>query len=171
MGQSLRLAVFAAVIAAAGWYGWRWFFPDDEALIRAVLTRIEENVGGNHQDGEVGRLARAASLRAEFDQHITIDAGPPFSTLSGRDAVIGAAARLNTSVPDVELRFVDVQVSMAPDRASANVYMTAEATFREARGGQALEARELDVTFRKADGAWVISNVNLVRTLEPVNPR
>jgi hypothetical protein len=171
MSHWLRGIVIVAVMAVGGWYGWHWLFPDDEAMIRAVLTRIEESIGGSGTEGDLGRLAKVAALRSELDQKITIDAGPPFSRLSGRDAVLGAAARLNTSVPDLEIRFVDVQVSLAADRRTANAYMTAEASFHDARSGQAFEARELDVTFRKLDGAWVIAEANLVRTLEPVSPR
>jgi hypothetical protein len=41
---------------------------------------------------------------------------------------------------------------------------------RGAQGDRGLEARELDVTFRKLEGDWVVSTVSLVRTLAPITP-
>lgn len=166
-----RLAV-AAIALTALWFGWRWLFPNDEAQIRAVLERIADAVGsGAAEEGEVGRIARAASIRGELDPQISVDAGPPFTRLSGRDTLIGTVARVNSTVRDLEVQFEDVQVSVAPDRTTAKVYLTAEAHFNDQRGGRGIEARELDVTFRRLEGDWVVSEVALVRTLEPITPR
>jgi hypothetical protein len=166
-----RLIAIALAVAAL-WFGWRWLFPNDEAKIRAVLERIADAVGsGAAEEGEVARIARAASIRNQLDPQISVDAGPPFSQMRGRDTLIGAVARLNSTVRDLEVQFDDVQVSVAPDRATARVYMTAEAHFRDGAGGPGIEARELDVVFRRLEGDWVVSEVALVRTLEPVTPR
>jgi hypothetical protein len=168
----IKRVVLAAVALMALWFGWRWVFPNDEAQIRAVLDRIADAVGsGAAKEGEVGRIARAASIRKELDPQIAVDAGPPFMRLIGRDTLIGTVARVNSSVRDLEVQFEDVQVSVAPDRETAKVYLTAEAYFRDQRGGRGLEARELDVTFRRLEGNWVVSDVALVRTLEPITPR
>ena len=164
-------AVMIALIVAGAWFGWRWLFPSDEAQIHAVLDRIAEAVGTGAQEGEIERLARAASLRNHLDAGITVDAGPPFKDLSGRDVIIGTVSRLNSTIRDLEIRFVDVQISIPPDRSTANVYMTAEARFRGPQDEPSLEARELDVLFRKIEGNWVVSEVAFVRTLEPVTPR
>jgi hypothetical protein len=110
-------------------------------------------------------------MRNELDPQIVVDAGPPFSSVKGRDTLVGLVARLNGTVQDLEVEFDDVQVSVAPDRQSARVYLTASAHFRDAGGGRGLEARELDVVFRRVDGDWVVSEVALVRTLEPITPR
>ena len=73
-----------AVALAALWFGWRWLFPNDEAQIRAVLERIADAVGsGAAGEGEVARIARAASRRRELDPQITVDAGPGFSQHQG----------------------------------------------------------------------------------------
>jgi hypothetical protein len=167
----IKRVVLAAVALTALWLGWRWVFPNDEAQIRAVLERIADAAGGGAEDGEVGPIARAASIRKELDPQIAVDAGPPFTRLTGRDTLIGTVARMNSSVRDLEVQFDDVQVSVAPDRETAKVYLTAEAYFRDQRGGRGLEARELDVTFRRLEGNWVVSEVALVRTLEPITPR
>jgi hypothetical protein len=166
----VRIVAIAVVIAGL-WFGYRWLFPSDEAQIREVLDRIAEAVGNGAEEGEIERLARAASLRNYLDAGVKVDAGPPFKEVSGRDVVIGTASKLNSTIRELEIRFIDVQISLAPDRSTANVYMTAEARFRGPQDDSGIEARELDVLFRKIEGNWVVSAVAFVRTLEPVTPR
>jgi hypothetical protein len=164
--------VLIGVAVAALWFGYPWLFPNDDAQIRSVLERIAEAVGsGAEQQGDVSRLARAAAVRNQLDPQITVDAGPPFSRMSGRDAIIGTIARMNGTVSDLEVVFADVQITVDPTRSSAKVYLTAQAQYRDGGGARGLEARELDLTFRRLDGDWVVSDVARVRTLEPITPR
>jgi ketosteroid isomerase-like protein len=163
--------VIAGLAVIALWFAWQWFFPNDEAQIRAALERIAENVGSAASEGDVGRIARAAALRNELDPHIVVDAGPPFSRMTGRDTVIGTAARLNMTLRDLEIRFSDVEVTVDPDRNAATVVTTAEARYSDGQNQPGLEARELELVCRRLDGRWVISEVALVRTLTPVTPR
>ena len=166
-----RIAIITVAVGAI-WFASRWLFPSDEAQIERVLQRVARAAGrGEAGEGEVARIARSVSIRSALDPAITIDAGPPFQQTSGRDVLIGAVARLNTTVNDLEIRFADVQISVDPSRTSAQVYTTAEALFRDARGERGLEARELDLTFRRLEGDWVISRVVPVATLRPVRPR
>ena len=168
----VQRVVIIALTAAALWFGYRWLFPNDAAQIRAALDRIEESLdAGPADEGEVSRLARAAGVRSRLDPKITVDAGPPFSRMTGRDAIIGTIARVNSTVGDLDVGFDDVQIAVDPDRTSAKVYLTAEARYRDGTGARGFDARELDVTFRRLDGDWVVSEVALVRTLEPVTPK
>ena len=160
-----RVLFLAAVMAAGLWFGWRWMFPNDEAQIVAVLERIADGVSGGAAEGEVGRLARAASLRNEFAPDVTVEAGPPFQRLKGREAIIGAAARTSGSVRNLEVRFPDVDITIAPDRQSATALVTAEARFDEG-GGRAVDARELEIGFARLDGAWVIASITLIQPLQ-----
>jgi hypothetical protein len=168
---ALRNTVVIIAVVAVAWLGWGWMFPDDEAQIREVLDRIAEGVSGGSSEGEVGRLARAASLRNDFDPDIVVDAGAPFARLKGRDAVIGTAARLSGSMRNLEITFADVEIQVSADRAQAHAAMTAEARFDEGAGGRGIDARELDVSFRRLDGRWVVSEVALIRALQPLDAR
>ena len=93
-----------------------------------------------------------------------MDAGPGFSSITGRDTLIATIGRFKSVGRELEVRFVDVEIAVNPDRSTAQATMTAEAHFSD-EGGRGLEARELDVTFRRLDGDWVVSSVALVRTL------
>lgn len=170
--MTVQRGLAIVVVLLVLWFGWRYVFPDDETEIRGALERIADAVtSGAAEEGEVARIARAASIRNELDPQITVDAGPPFSKITGREALVGAVARLNSTVRDLDVQLNDVQVALAPDRQTARVSLTAEAHFRDDGGGQAFEARELDVMFRRRDGDWVVAEVALVRALQPVSPR
>jgi hypothetical protein len=163
----IKRAVLVVVVLIGLWAGWRWLFPGDEAQIRAVLERIAEGVGGGGEGGGgVEALARAASLRNEFAPDVIVNAGPPFQRINGREAIIGAAARLNSATRNLELRFPDATVDVAADRQTATAVVTAEARFDQPGGGRGLDARELEVTFRRLDDRWVISAVTLIEPLK-----
>ena len=170
MRNIIRLAVVVSIVASAGWYGWRWLFPSDEAAIHGVLERIAGGVEGGGPESATSRLARAAALRREFDPDVTVDAGPPFNRLSGRDAIIGTMARLNGSVRNLDVDFSEVTIHIDPDRDGATAHLIAEARFEDVDGG-GFDARELDVTFTRTDGAWVVSAVTLVQPLRRLDQR
>jgi hypothetical protein len=160
-----------AIAAAAGlWFGWQWFYPSDEAQIVALLERVADGVSSAAEQGDVGRLARAAALRHEFAADVTVDAGPPFQRITGREAIIAAAARTAGTVRNLSIAFPDVAVAVASDRQSATAVVTAEARFDDG-GGRGLDARELEIAFTRPDDNWVISAVTLVRPLDRLDGR
>ena len=170
----IQRAILLALIAGGLWLGWRWLFPNDHAQIEAVLQRIADAVGSTEESpgaansGSVQAIARAASLRSELAADVTVDAGPPFQRLTGRDAVIGAAARVNGTARNLELRFPDVAITVSPDRSSATAMVTAEARFDEPAGGRTVDARELEIVFTRPEGHWVIATVTVLQPLEPL---
>jgi len=161
----IRTLVLAVATAAGLWFGWQWLFPSDEAQIVAVLERIADAVSSRAEDGDLGRLARAASLGNEFAVDVTVDAGPPFQRMRGRDAIIGAAARTGGRVRGFEIAFQDVAVAVAPDRRTATAVVTAQARFDEGEG-RGIDARELELEFTRHQENWVISAVTLVQPLQ-----
>ena len=170
MARTIRHLGFIALAAAALYFGWRWWFPSDEAQIHAVLDRIAEGIGSGASDGEVGRLARAAGLRNDLDPNVVIEAGEPFARLTGRDTAIGMAARLNSTARNLEVDFEDVEITVHDGRTTADVSLSAIARFDEG-GGRGLDARELNVIFKRLDGRWVVAEVTLVRALQPIGGR
>lgn len=159
-----------AVVLVAGWTAWQWAFPSDEAQIEAVLERIAENLAGGAAEAEVARLARAASLRHEFAPDVVIDAGEPLQRINGREALVGMAARLHGTVRNLEVRFHDLAIVVAPDRQAATATVTAEARFDDG-AGRGIEARDLAMTFTRVDGDWVVASVSLIRALERLDGR
>jgi hypothetical protein len=168
----IQRSVLLVLIVASVWIGWRWLFPNDEAQIEAVLERVADAVGSRGDPhtapngANVQAIARAASLGRELAADVSMDAGPPLGRLTGRDAVLGVAARVNGTARNLELRFPDVTVTVAPDRASALALVTAEARFDEPGGERAFDARELEIVFTRPEGDWVITTVRLLQPIE-----
>lgn len=161
-----RISVIVVLAVAAAVYGWRWAFPDDAAQIGAVLERMATIVEGADRDDQVGRLARAARLGRELAPDVQVDAGPPFRALRGRDAVMAAVSRLPTMARQLEIRFPDKSITVAPDRHSAVAMVTAEARFIAANGERGIDARELEIAFTRLDGQWVVAGVTHLEALQ-----
>lgn len=166
-----RISRFIAALAAvvAMWFAWGWFFPSEEARIRTVLHSIADIVSAGAAEGEMARLGRVARLRDAFHPDLSVDAGPPFRGLQGREAVLGAVARTGGMLDELDVSFSDVAIVLGEDGQAASVTLVAEARFREGQGaGRAYEARELDVRLVRHEGRWVVADVALVGGLRPL---
>ncbi len=161
-------AVVALLFAVAAWAAWQRIFPSDEAQIRAALNRVAAAMTDTVEEKPLSALTRAAALSEEFARDVSVDAGSPFSRIEGREALLATAARLRGMVPELDVRFVDVDVNVDEARTEARVTTTAEARFLRAGGdAREVDARELDIGLGRRDGRWVITSVRLVDVLEP----
>jgi hypothetical protein len=156
--------VIVGAVAAGLWFGWQWLFPSDEAQIVALLERVAGAVSSGAGEGDVGRLARAASLRDELAPDVTVNA-PEFQWTKGREALIAAAAGMTGRVSHLTITFPEVAITITPNRQSAAALVTARAQFDQG-GGREIDARELELEFTRHEGNWVISAVTLVQPLQ-----
>lgn len=163
----MRTLIVLLAVIAAGFGAWRYVFPGDEARIRAVLHRVAEAATAGAAEGSVARLSRAAAIRDELAPDVTVDAGAPVPRLSGREAVVGAAARMGGTVRNLEIRFPDISVAVGSDQQSAVAVVTAEAHF-DGSDGRRFEARELEIDFKRVDGNWVIAAVSVISPIRRV---
>jgi len=62
----------------------------------------------------------------------------------------------------VQVKFPDINITVAPDKQSAVADLTVEANFS---GEHDSIVREMKFTLRKTDGQWLITRVETVRTL------
>jgi hypothetical protein len=170
MREPIRKALIAVALAAAAWYGWQWLFPGDEARIAAVLERIADAV---QEEGSqpAAILARAARIARELAPEVTVDAGPPFERVAGREALAAAAARARSRVQNLEIRFPDMDIVVSPGRDTALARVTAEARFVSGGSGQVREARELEIGFVRREGEWLVGSVVLVRAIDRLEAR
>ena len=122
-------------------------------------------------EGELGRVARLASLRNALAQDIQVSTGgsaqpgaqlPP--EVAGRDAVLALAARWAPPAGGVTVEFVDIQVTLDPAGNAAQVYCTAQVTSGPPER-PLVDARELRIGFAKTEGSWLVSSVHPEQTL------
>ena len=84
-----------AVVAVAVLSGTAWFLlgPGEDAAIRRRLDAFCAEANTSTSDG-LGTVARAASLGSYFTDDIVVDLGKGSAPISGRETIIGMAARL-----------------------------------------------------------------------------
>ena len=143
----------------------------DERAIRARMDSIAQALTVPANEGELGRIARIASLSSGLAETIEISTGVTTSAgatgseeFVGRDAVLGLAARWAPPAGGVTVEFVDVQVTLGGGAATAQVYCTAQAMSGPAER-PLVDARELTVGLSKIDGEWLVSSVRPEATL------
>ncbi len=158
--------IILAVALAAAYYAYRRYFPDDEAVIRARLDDLAATV--SHTGGGEGfsTLTRAAKFGTFFTQDVVIDIGGGFAPIQGRDMVLALAAKAQVPGEGFTIRFVDVTVVVDPSGLSALATMTATAQGRSLGDFQAIDARELEMAWRKNDGEWQIDRVTGVEAIQ-----
>ena len=114
----------------------------------------------------LGQMARAARLGSFFAQDVVVDLGRPYSRLEGRDTIMALAAKMQVPGEGLDVRFVDVAIDVAPAGADAVVHLTATVASRGRPFESGLDAKELEMAWRKVDDTWVIARVTGVETLE-----
>jgi hypothetical protein len=84
-----------------------------------------------------------------------------------RDALLAMLGRWRPPPGGAVVEFVDAEVTLAQDRRSAEVSLTATVSSRDARTGEPIvDAREARVALAKRDGEWVLTLVESADTLE-----
>lgn len=143
----------------------------DERAIRTRMDAIAQSLTVPANEGELGRVARIASLRNGLAENIEISTGVATSPgarvpqeFVGRDAVLGLAARWAPPAGGVTVEFVDMQVTLDGGGTTAQVYCTAQATSGPAER-PLVDARELTIGFSKIEGAWLVTSVRPEETL------
>ena len=159
MKQAVLVVIVAAAIGAIVALGYPVLFPSDEHRIRKQLDDLVQTV--NRPPGEgMDALARAAQIGDVFATDVTIDFGdgPP---VRGREAIIGIASRLQDRARTVKVSIQDVDVTVASDRASADVDLTVVVNTQDST-----DAREFQVQMVKPQDQWLIGRATAVKVLQ-----
>lgn len=162
-GRVAALAAFGVILGIGAWY---YLMPTDPtAVIRHRLNTLADEINKSTRDGR-GPELRALELSSYLTDDVELDLGPGSPPIQGRATVIGMASRLQPRTAAFTLRFQDMNVTLAPDGASADVHLTAEFIRRSiATGEESLDAREFSIAMRR-DGEWRISKVAAIQTLK-----
>lgn len=155
--------VVLVAIAAAPYFLW----PSEERAVRNRLRGLAEALSIPDRDSDVGRVTRFAQLRRYFADDVDIKSGAADPQSISRDAVLAAIGSWTPPPGGLAIEFVDVQVTIAPDAATAKVYFTAKISTHDARTGDpTVDAREAHVGMVKRNGEWIVASVETTDTLE-----
>jgi len=160
------LRVFGlAVGVALGVWLWRALFPSAETVIRTRLREIKELVSFPPNEKPFTALTAVQQLCARLspDIEVVVDA-PGFGRqrIQGRDEVREKALAFRSQANGAQVDFLDVSVTVAPDKQAATVSLTVKARLASDPDPA---YQEMKLTFRKRDGKWLLARAETVQVL------
>jgi hypothetical protein len=164
MKMVFRFVLLAAIVTAGVWL-WTVFFPAPEKIIRRNLSEIARDASFEGNQNPLAGMAAVQKLAAFFSTNVIVNLDMPGReprTFAGRDEIVQAAAAARGSLNGLKIEFLDVNVTVAPDKQSAVTDLTARA---QAAGDRDFNVQEMKFTFQKTGGQWLITRVETVRTL------
>jgi len=164
MQKSLRLLGAAALIGLGIW-GWFYFFPSPEKVIRSRLTTLARTVSFAPQDGTLARAYSAQKAAGFFtpDAEVVVEArGMEALDFNGRDEIQQRALAGTRVLHGLKVEFLDINVTLGPDQQTATANLTGKWTLG---GEREFNVMEFNFLLRKVDGVWLIYRVETVKTL------
>ncbi|HOX58882.1 MAG TPA: hypothetical protein P5205_16710 [Candidatus Paceibacterota bacterium] len=160
---TIRIILLAA-LAALGFWAWSVFYPNPEKIIKKRLNEMAKAASHSSDQGLVAQAWTASSLAAYFtpDVEVTLDVPGVHHTFSGRDELMQGALAVRRAGRNLTIRLPDIKVILAPDKTSAEVYVTGEA---RVSGEKEVFLQELRLRLTKVKRDWLIKQVETVKTL------
>jgi hypothetical protein len=159
-----RVVLLAALVVGAFW-AWHLLFPGPEQVIREQLTQLARVASVPANESQLGRMAGAQKLTTFFttDAELVVDVpGRLQHTFSGRDELLEAAAGARGTLHSLTVEFFDLVITVAPDKQSAVVQLTAKATLP---GENVPEVQRVKAEFKNNGGEWLIRRAETVKAL------
>ncbi|HYG33309.1 MAG TPA: hypothetical protein VEC99_00905 [Clostridia bacterium] len=159
-----RITIVVAVFAL-GFWAWTVFFPGPEQKIRKRLTELAQAASIAPNEAPAARFLNAQRLANFFAQNaeITVDLpGRLVRTFNSRQEITEAATAARAMLSSLKVEFVDITVSVASDKQSADARLTVKANVP---GESTPEVEELKIGFTNNAGDWLIHRAETVKIL------
>jgi hypothetical protein len=157
-----RLVLLAALVAAGVWL-WTVFFPGPEKIIRQRLAEIARLATFQRDENPLAALGSAQKLAGFCSADLHVKLAPPLNaehTFESREEIMHSVLAAHAAFGGaLKIEFVDVLVTLAPDKQSA----VADLTARIQSSGD-LNVQEIKFTLKKMDGQWFVTHVETVQT-------
>jgi hypothetical protein len=164
MKIALRFILFAVLVALGVWL-WFILFPSPEKVIRRRLTELARTVSSSSNEGDLARLGAARSVAGFFSTNVELNVELPElgqRNSMDREEITQAALLARSRAGGVQVKFPDINITVAPDKQSAVADLTVEA---KVSGEHDPFVQQMKFTLHKIDGQWLITRVETVRTL------
>lgn len=153
----------SAVAAAVGVLRGR---DQDQHRIRKNLAQLAAWVSKTEKESELVTLSKNQRLIALFTRECRIKMGHPVPEIEGLEMLTASLQLGKQSVERVKVSLRDIAVTIAKDHSEAKTKMTILATVPDPeRAGNATDARELEIKWKKIGGVWKIDEVKEVEVL------
>lgn len=158
----IRLLAFALLVAA-GWWAWTFFFPSPGRVILRQLDRVAHLASFTADEGNISRVVNVEKLGNCFADNVSVSvkiSGVESFTFEHRSELMQAALAARSSGKSVQARFDNVKLNLAADAQSAEADLAAVATVS---GEKEPVVQRLKFSFKKIGGKWVIIRVEGLR--------
>jgi hypothetical protein len=162
----IRIILIAALAALGVWL-WTVFFPSPQKIIRQQLAGLAADISFSQSQNDLVKMARAQNVASFFAGNVTVNVtvtGYDQQTVMDHDEITQAMLASRQRATDIDLKFPDVNVTVAPDKTSATADVTVDATVSGERNAI---LQEMKFTFEKTDGHWLINRVETVQVVTP----
>lgn len=160
---AIRILLVAA-LAAVGFWAWSVLHPNPEKVIRKRLGEMAKAVSYSSDQGLLSQAWNASSVAEYFtpDVEVTVEVPGTQHTFNGRDELMQGVLAARRVAKSLTVRFPDIKVTLSPDKAFAEVYVTGEA---RVSGERERYLQELRLRVVKVKRDWLIKQVETVKTL------
>jgi hypothetical protein len=154
-GTIVAAILLAVMVAGIGYRYW----PSDERTIRRHLSNLAEALSFPLTESEEERLTRIAVLREYFDPNVRVSLDD--RELTSRDEIINLLSSYRPPPGGVNVEFVNIAITLAPDHETATVTLTAKMSSTDQKGVSTVDERAANLLMRNVDDDWVIANAVL----------
>jgi cytoskeletal protein RodZ len=157
--------ILLAVLAALGVWLWTVFFPSPEKVIRNEFTSLAHDVSFSQDENNLIKIAHAQSVPGFFSSNVVINITVPGheqQMIVGQDQIEQAVLASHQAATDLQVKFPDVNVTVAADKQSATADVTVDASVS---GEKNAILQELNFSFQKVGRQWLIDKVETVQVL------
>jgi hypothetical protein len=154
-----------AALILLGAVAYKFLFPSDEARIRKQLDGLAKALSFSGSEGGWAALASINKLRDTFVSEVVVDlsgVAPGQEIIRGREEIIQLAQAARSRLRNLQVRFVDVEVTLASDRQSAATQL---AVLADVNAEKNSVAQILKLNWAKIDRRWLITRVEPVKAL------
>ena len=154
-----------AILAALGFWLWTVFFPSPEKVIRKNFAGLATDVSFTPDQNNLVKIAHAQSVAGFFTSNIVVNItipGHEQQIIVGQDQINQAVLAAHQMVSSLQVRFPDVNVTVAPDKQSATADVTVEA---DVSGEKRAVIQEMKFSFQKVERDWLIDRVDTVQVI------
>ena len=154
-----------AVLIAFGVWLWSVVFPSPERVIRKRLAELAKSVSFGGNESPLAALDNSQRVAGFFTEDVEVHVDLPGRSaqiLSGREQLFYAVKQARSMLGGLQVEFLDVNATVAPDRKSAEANLTLKG---RVAGEKDLIVQELKLMLNKLEGNWRIKRVETVKTL------
>ena len=166
MVKYFKTAVLLAALVLLGVLLWRHYFPNNEKLIRKMLSGLAQDISVPEKSKTFAKLTAADSVPSYFTPDAEIDVDMPEigrHTINGRQEIAQTALAAQTQLPGLRVEFRDVAIRIDVTKETATSELTAKVTLP---GQREFEMQVVRLSLSKYNGDWRIAKAETVRAFK-----